>query len=587
MSDNSSTVPNWKENTAVCLQNGIFKSYTAGLYTDVEIQVEKKTFKCHKVILSAFSDYFHAMFSSGMKESHNNVVCLKDISSSIFENVLSFAYSGEDVVTIENAEDLLRASVLLQIQCLQGRCESFLLEQTTAENCIGIWRLAQTLGCEQLKETSWQFILREFEVIWRLDEFVALEKEELISIICHHNLKVSNEENVCDAVFRWLEKDESRISFLADVFQQLRLQLVSLQYLLEKVDFNPFVRNSQTCTDMVKHALDYHLYPERREMYNIPLRNGSKMEVIILIGKTPQGREQKLIEVFCYNPAERQWYTMPPLPSNIGRYFASCIYGDYIYVSGGTERPIACLKLHIGRRDWIHCRSMNFGRLRHAMVSERNSVYVIGGFDPITDVTYHSVEKYDIAQETWKEVGELTCAVDALSAAAFNGKIYIFGGWLKDCDHAACVQCFDTNTNECTIIDSLPEPAKFSRCVQTLEGDIYIMYPTGDVIKYSTETGQFERYAKISGFRRYNFGLALFHDKLFAFGGESDDPTVEEGTELCRNLFELDLVTRTSKMYSDLMPYPFESYGSVRVIINKDFLIPYKKENGQKNKQFV
>ncbi|WAR13310.1 KLH24-like protein [Mya arenaria] len=578
----TSPVQDWKESTATCLQTGIFKSYTAGLYTDVEIQVEKKTFKSHKVILSAFSDYFHAMFSSGMKESQNNVVCIKDISSIIFENVLSFAYSGEDCVTIENAEDLLRASVLLQIRCLQSRCESFLLEQTTAENCIGIWRLAQSLNCEKLKETSWEFILKEFEVISQLDEFLGLDKEELISIICNDNLTVTNEENVCDAVFRWLERDESRLSYLADVFEELRLQLVSLQYLLEKVDFNPAVRNSETCTKLVKHALDYHLYPERREMYNVPLRNGNKVEVIVLIGKTPQGREQKLIEVYCYSPSDCRWFTMPPLPSNIGRYFSCCVYGDYIYVSGGTERPIACLKLHIGRRDWIHCRSMNFGRLRHAMVAERSSVYVVGGFDPITDVTYHSIEKYDIAQETWKEIGELTSAVDALSAAAYKGKIYVFGGWLKDCDHAACVQCFDTATNECTIIDCLPDPAKFSRCVQSLDGCVYIMYPTGEVVRYKIGTMEAEKFAKISGFKRYNFGLTMFHDKLFAFGGESDDPTVEEGTELCRNLFELDLTSRTSKMYSDLMPNPFESYGSVRVVMNRDFLIAYKKELGPK-----
>jgi len=243
------------------------------------LQVEKKTFKCHKVILSAFSDYFHAMFSSGMRESQNNVVCIKDISSVIFENVLSFAYSGEDCVTVDNAEDLLRASVLLQISCLQSTCESFLLDQTTAENCIGIWRLAQNLNCERLKETSWEFILKEFEVISQLDEFIGLEKDELISIISNDDLSVTNEENVCDAVFRWLEHDDDRLSHLADVFEELRLQLISLQYLLEKVDFNPAVRNSKKCTSLVKHALDYHLYPERREMYNVPLRNGNTVEV--------------------------------------------------------------------------------------------------------------------------------------------------------------------------------------------------------------------------------------------------------------------------------------------------------------------
>ena len=34
--------PDWKESIARCLQSGIYKSYTAGLYTDVEIQVHSQ-----------------------------------------------------------------------------------------------------------------------------------------------------------------------------------------------------------------------------------------------------------------------------------------------------------------------------------------------------------------------------------------------------------------------------------------------------------------------------------------------------------------------------------------------------------------
>ncbi|KAL3859086.1 hypothetical protein ACJMK2_009320 [Sinanodonta woodiana] len=568
----------WKLETAKCLHNGIFRSYRADLYTDIEIQVEKKAFKCHKVVLSAFSDYFQAMFSSGMKESHNNTICLKDIGSIVFETILKFAYSGEDVVTVENAEDLLRAAVQLQITCLQERCEHFLLEQTTAENCIGIWRLAQALHCNELHEKTWQFILDNFDVISHVDEFGALDKAELISVISNDDLKVSNEEYVCDALIAWLQKDESRKSYLSEVFKHMRLKQVSLQYLLEKVDFHPYIRSNPVCSDLIKEALNYHLHPEKRELFQVPLRNGPNMEVIFLIGKTPQGREQKLIEVYCFCPKEERWYSLPPLLSNIGRYFACCVYGDYVYVSGGTERPVSCFKLHIGKRDWIHCRSMNFGRLRHGMVSERDAIYVLGGFNPISDVTYSNIEKYTISDETWTEAGELACAVDALSCVPYKGKIYVFGGWLKDCEHAACIQCFDTESGECTIIDCLPDPVKFSRCAQGPDGTTYIVYPTGKIVRYCPENGKLEEHMKVVGFRRYNFGLTYFHGKLYIFGGESDDPTVEEGTELCSSQYEIDLEKRETRVVSDAMPSPFEAYGSVKIILNKDFLLDNTSE---------
>ncbi|KAK3523181.1 hypothetical protein QTP86_021717 [Hemibagrus guttatus] len=41
---------------------------------DVEVEVEGRIFSAHRVILSASSDYFRAMFSSGMKETHQTSV---------------------------------------------------------------------------------------------------------------------------------------------------------------------------------------------------------------------------------------------------------------------------------------------------------------------------------------------------------------------------------------------------------------------------------------------------------------------------------------------------------------------------------
>ncbi|VDI04385.1 Hypothetical predicted protein [Mytilus galloprovincialis] len=65
--------------------------------TDVVINVQEKTFNCHKIILAAFSTFFKSMFTSGMVESDQNAtVRLPNIESDIMRKIIQFMYVGED-----------------------------------------------------------------------------------------------------------------------------------------------------------------------------------------------------------------------------------------------------------------------------------------------------------------------------------------------------------------------------------------------------------------------------------------------------------------------------------------------------------
>ena len=52
-------------------------------------------FKCHKVFLCAISDYFLAMFTSGMRECGDSRVAIRDLSLSggTFKTALDFYYT--------------------------------------------------------------------------------------------------------------------------------------------------------------------------------------------------------------------------------------------------------------------------------------------------------------------------------------------------------------------------------------------------------------------------------------------------------------------------------------------------------------
>ena len=65
---------------------------------DVVLIVGKRKILCHRVILSACSPYFHAMFRSELQESRQTEVEIKDIDEHAMELLVEFAYTTHIVV---------------------------------------------------------------------------------------------------------------------------------------------------------------------------------------------------------------------------------------------------------------------------------------------------------------------------------------------------------------------------------------------------------------------------------------------------------------------------------------------------------
>ena len=82
-----------------------------GEFIDVHLKASKEVFSAHRIVLAASSDYFHAMFAHGMKESNQEVIELKDesISAAALKIVLDSIYGGDLQVNDENIFEVLVA----------------------------------------------------------------------------------------------------------------------------------------------------------------------------------------------------------------------------------------------------------------------------------------------------------------------------------------------------------------------------------------------------------------------------------------------------------------------------------------------
>lgn len=545
--------------------------YFAGRHTDVEVIVEGKSFRCHKIVLASISQYFDAMFSSGMRECIDGVVRLQGIDSATFVDILDFIYSGKLNVCTENADELLRAATLFQIKLLHRKCEEFLVEHVTVDNCIRAWRLANSHECTELSKRAWYVILECFTDVCQIEDFNYLDASEMLEIINDDDLHVSNEEIVCDAVFRWYRFEPgNRMEPAAKLFESLRLPLLSSEYLLHEVEPLEIVMKNERCREIVKEAISYQMLPSRRPDFNSPRvtfrRYANMEEVLVLVGGYNASNE-KVADVLAYSFARRAWFQLMSLPWKLGREFASCVYGNDIYVSGGSQKLDSMLQYRSDTNEWTRCPNVPQGRRRHAMVAVGESLFILGGYDDNlkeeSSRTLSDISEYSISSRTWASIGSLTTAVRSMTAAVSKEKVFVFGGLLADEKETNVVQYFDTRLRTCSRVEDLPYACKLSRAV-VCDKRVFIVCTDGNILAL-TDDIVCKRIAKIRSFSRRRFGAIHHKGNILIIGGEN-------GSSIYRDIFTFNPDTETSQTVARKNIPSRANFAGLKLILQKKFL---------------
>ena len=88
-------------------------------------------FPAHSIVFAANNDYFHSMFTAGMKESNQAVIELNDksISTDVLKIVMDSIYTGDLNVNEENAFGVVAPTDHLQVtNDVQQFCDVIIME---------------------------------------------------------------------------------------------------------------------------------------------------------------------------------------------------------------------------------------------------------------------------------------------------------------------------------------------------------------------------------------------------------------------------------------------------------------------------
>lgn len=142
------------------LYDGLLKHFKTGKFSDVVIVVDGTELKAHKLILSAQSPIFSAMFiDNRWKEAVENRIFIEDMDVEVVKQILEFMYTGNEPSGItEFAYELLVAADKYNMDRLIIMCEKILIDNISSENAIETLIVADLCRRNILKEKTIEYI---------------------------------------------------------------------------------------------------------------------------------------------------------------------------------------------------------------------------------------------------------------------------------------------------------------------------------------------------------------------------------------------------------------------------------------------
>lgn len=198
---------------------------------DIMLRVESDQLAAHKLILSANSPYFRAMFSSSYCEATQSTVEIQGITSAALELLVQYFYTCKIHISTENVQDILAASTMLQTSSITDACCEFMRRHLGVSNCLGVQTFADMHSCSELKMVASEFTKNNFATVVESEDFLKLELDQVLELFSASDLVVASEENVFEACVRWIKFDPAKRSrYIVDVLEKVCARVILLRW---------------------------------------------------------------------------------------------------------------------------------------------------------------------------------------------------------------------------------------------------------------------------------------------------------------------------------------------------------------------
>ena len=409
----------------------------------MEIIVGSETYRVHRGIMAAKSEYFRAIMSSQMKEAKENRVIIEGVDPEIMKTVIEFCYTNQVSLEDDNFHQVLSAAFRFCIQSLQDECVKFIGPRISASNCTGLIHSFQQYNLKNLFRKALGFCLENFDLVCETPEFFDIEEHVWEILLPHDRLNLS-ESSIFRALVKWTEHDlENRKAAFERLVKHVRFATIDASELseLSRLELADMSGPYEELIAKAKYSMKAERQNEQSEdeplaeVSATPRRNLRNCQRMYAIGGICYSQSENsysilpLSSVEIYNPITNQWTEAAPMHSPRD-YFGCAVLDDHIYVAGGSnEDGISNTfeRYSIADNAWEILPMMSKPRRNVGLVALGEYLYAIGGFDRRHTI-FNMVERFRPGDTEWHSCAPMLFPRCRAGYVALDGYIYAIGG---------------------------------------------------------------------------------------------------------------------------------------------------------------
>ncbi|XP_078588986.1 kelch repeat and BTB domain-containing protein 8-like [Branchiostoma floridae x Branchiostoma japonicum] len=403
--------------------------------TDVVLEVEGRSFPCHRAVLASCSPYFRTMFTSGYAEAKQERISIQDVSGVTMATILDYAYTGRLQIEPDQVQAVMSAARLLQVDFVGRKAAEYMKDRLDVSNCVDVLMYADMLADCGLVEASKRYMASRFDQMATQSSFVQLPLNHLQSLLGRDDVMTNSEDNVVQAALRWVDfNQEERLQHLSTLCKSLRQSLIS-----SKMDVEIQSKLVSTGSKLVySDSTTQRLGQVRTEL-----------QVFIREGYSEDDSDE--CSTPCYDPSTGRLYAMNT-PENLDSFSRS------VTVTTDNELYMA-VEIVTSRETGMNDRQKKFYQYNHLL-------------------------------NTWEPRCEMIAPRASCGLVYLRGYIYAIGGD----DTKETAERYDPRFDEWTSIPPLPHPMSSEFCAVTLNDSVYVISKEG-CYSFSTTENKWSKIA--------------------------------------------------------------------------------------------
>ncbi|KAG8145186.1 hypothetical protein E2320_013548 [Naja naja] len=393
----------------------------------VRIQVEDAFFSADKALLVEHSEYFRALFQSGMKESTQEEIQIRSLSAAGFCVLLKVLEGDCPLLSCEENLKAVECASFLQVKALA----KYLIASINSDNCIILYQAAAIYGLLDLFHRAALYIRDSYS---ELEEYLDCLSPDLLDYV--ESLLPSSFVAVGahTPTFEFLEDVSRSVCYLDEETNTWRtlsyLPLTASTFLagMTTLDnkiyivggvygYNKQIVDQSFCYDPVTNVWSEFSSPQQLR-YDITLT--ALEDTLYAIGGEFEKTPLKSVEKF--NLSTNKWDFLSDLPQPAAAVPCAQAMGR-IFVCLWKPLDTTIIYEYLPQKDeWLPIstltRPQSYG---HCMVSHRDNLYIMRN-GPFDDFLRCMVDRFNLTTMQWTSLpGQYMNSKGALFTAVVKG----------------------------------------------------------------------------------------------------------------------------------------------------------------------